>query len=984
MTGGQTYYVYDVPNYNQLQLSTTSGGSLLSGLTNGTGLSLKNTIPHKQLADYRLSFANSGGALPTGIVDGQTYFVLETNLTAGNFEIAESLNGGAIGVTGAGSGTNVATADGITKTTLRENYDYIDLTVYQPSESVGTTGANPVTPGAFTTLSSISIAAPGVFTTSSPHGLSQGDVIKLETTGDLPTGLNESTHYFVSNDDADGLGASSVQFTVAVIPPALVASVEIDTSGSQSGTHSFAKVLGRAGDSTITVVPVAPEERSRVNNSRFVFKGEEYVIEQYQSEEDLNENYARITLDKPLVDSIIEYEGSYTIRSAVPVRSFGSYGNLTIRISLTRVTSHDLLDIGTGSYADTNYPNEIYGPPVNAVNADTETDERGVGRVFYVTTDQFGNFSVGPYFRVDQGTGRVTFSAAIALSNLDGIGFKRGVPISEFSTDSSFSDNAVDTVPTENAARLYIERRLGITHGGAPVASANLIPAITGGFMDLSGQQAMKANMDLDQNRIVNIADPVDPQDAVNLRSLTFENIQNFGFNNTSANQFIVFTGVEQEAINVSVVGDINFDIDSTANTIDAQIVPDTILNADVHAPVDNTEFTGGAIVQSKLNMNKATTAAAAPTGTEQAKQATLGVSSFDSAQFTVVDGWVQLKTNGTPKTALAQIAAQSVLGNSNLTTSNAADVAFTTVVNAGGAIKKTQYGSVGILARTNASSGTSDGDYAVIDYGAGSSSTVEVNKLIRRDSNGDFGGRYIDVQAVRIDGYEALDTGSLSGSSGFTRIHTYAGAGGSGNGGIYLQDGSLAADKINYYDNDVHQFRTQNALDNAPIIAKSIQVTALTTGGNTTAGTVTGRWTLTGSSPNESRFEATYSADVAEYYEGDKEYEVGTVVVFGGDKEVTTSNKQGDHRVAGVVSNTAAYVMYTACPGLKNLVALTGRVPCKVVGKIKKGDILVTAGIHGVATVSTDPKVGTIVGKAIEDYDSDHIGTIEVAVGRS
>jgi hypothetical protein len=79
---------------------------------------------------------------------------------------------------------------------------------------------------------------------------------------------------------------------------------------------------------------------------------------------------------------------------------------------------------------------EIYGPPVNAVNDSNETEERDVGRVFYVTTDQFGNFSVGPYFRVDQGTGTVTFAASIALSNLDGIGFKRGVPVSEFSTDS--------------------------------------------------------------------------------------------------------------------------------------------------------------------------------------------------------------------------------------------------------------------------------------------------------------------------------------------------------------------------------------------------------------------------------------------------------------------------------------------------------------------------------------------------------------------
>jgi hypothetical protein len=76
---------------------------------------------------------------------------------------------------------------------------------------------------------------------------------------------------------------------------------------------------------------------------------------------------------------------------------------------------------------------------------------------------------------------------------------------------------------------------------------------------------------------------------------------------------------------------------------------------------------------------------------------------------------------------------------------------------------------------------------------------------------------------------------------------------------------------------------------------------------------------------------------------------------------------------------------MYEACPGHKNLVALQGRVPCRVVGKITKGDILITAGIPGVAMAATgDVKVGTVVGKSLVDYDSDHIGTIEIAVGRT
>ena len=77
-----------------------------------------------------------------------------------------------------------------------------------------------------------------------------------------------------------------------------------------------------------------------------------------------------------------------------------------------------------------------------------------------------------------------------------------------------------------------------------------------------------------------------------------------------------------------STASDINLTVTRGASNTewDLQIEADSIINADVHAPVDNTEFTTDAIVQSKLNMNKATAIAAAPTGDEQTKQASLGV----------------------------------------------------------------------------------------------------------------------------------------------------------------------------------------------------------------------------------------------------------------------------------------------------------------------------------------------------------------------
>jgi hypothetical protein len=488
--------------------------------------------------------------------------------------------------------------------------------------------------------------------------------------------------------------------------------------------------------------------------------------------------------------------------------------------------------------------------------------------------------------------------------------------------------------------------------------------------------------MNLNFNKISNVADPTDPQDAVNLQSLTFTNLQNYAGSNVQAGQVMVFTGVGDIFVNASVTGDLTFDlrtgIDSTLNNIDVQLSAGAVNNAEVNA--------AAAIEQSKLAMTIATAQAAAPTGSAAVIQAASGLSSFSNADFDVTDGHVTIKANSIQLGDLAQLAPDTLIGNSSVSTANAAAVAFADVVNDGLAIKKSQYSALGFLRRTGATA-TSDGSYSIVAGSSGSSSSVGASEIIVRDVNGDFGGRTVDVSNIKIDTQLAVDSATTA-TGGYLRYYGYNSA-----GGILISEGSLAADDKTSYWNDSHEFKTQNGVSNAPITAvgaitssstitcTGIQAQTLTTGGNVVAGTIIGNWSL---NPG-SRMQATYAADLAEYYEGDREYEVGTVLVFGGDKEVTTGNIKGDTRVAGVVSNNAAFVMYDACPGLKNLVALQGRVPCKVVGKISKGDILITSGIPGVAVAATsDVKVGTVVGKALVAYDSDHIGSIEIAVGRT
>ena len=139
---------------------------------------------------------------------------------------------------------------------------------------------------------------------------------------------------------------------------------------------------------------------------------------------------------------------------------------------------------------------------------------------------------------------------------------------------------------------------------------------------------------------------------------------------------------------------------------------------------------------------------------------------------------------------------------------------------------------------------------------------------------------------------------------------------------------------------------------------------------GNFAAGTITATAT-----------EAQY-ADLAEKYEADQNYQPGTVVVFGGEKEITVTDIENDYKVAGVISTDPAYKMNCDAEGL--YVALRGRIPCKVIGPVKKGDVLVTSNRPGFAKASDQPhfvSASCMVGKALQDHDTPSEGVIEIVV---
>lgn len=554
----------------------------------------------------------------------------------------------------------------------------------------------------------------------------------------------------------------------------------------------------------------------------------------------------------------------------------GEDAEITVNISTCRATGHDMLDIGVGGFNTANYPERIFGAPFgtsaistsdafdeNGTRSAAQAQERNKGRVFSVTTDQDGFFRVGRFFTVDQGTGSVTFNAALVLTNIDGIGFKRGVRVNEFSNDNTFSDAKGDAVPTQTAVEGYLNQRLGFDRNGG-LTSTTIGPSV----MSLGGpgfsQTSMNDNMNLGGFKIQNVAAPTTGSDAANK---TYVDEKTDELNDIgdvtitpgvglSAN-VLGFTGTGSQSENMIVDGDIGLTY-TGANSLTAAITSGVIVNADVNAVA--------AIAQSKLALLDAT-AASTPGA------AVKGIASFDSANFETSAGWVGIKAGG---------VSNAELVNSSVT------IGSTSV-----SLGSTSTGLAGITGIAFTSGG--------LTGTASWSATGSISNVTTINHTGNITG--------------PANSGANNGVS----------IGGSGN-----------------------RYNT---------------IWATTFNGTAT--------------------EALY-ADLAENYLGDTDYEPGTVLVFGGEAEVTICIKKSDTRVAGVVTTNPAHLMNSHLKGDHVTgVALQGRVPCKVIGRVAKGDILVTSAVPGYAIVDNDPRVGTVIGKAVgTKHDMDR-GIVEVVVGR-
>lgn len=254
------------------------------------------------------------------------------------------------------------------------------------------------------------------------------------------------------------------------------------------------------------------------------------------------------------------FSGPTILYATIPAETTGE---ITISISLCRATGHDFTQIGTGSFNESNYPNVILGPAtkslapfyVDSPNATSgQVWERRKGRVFWMSTDQYGFFRVGKFFSVDQGQGSISFSGEIGITGANELGFKKGVPVDEFSTDDTMSDESDKAVPVEKAIVGYINKRLGRDKNDSAVPGR-----IGPGFLPLSGSVEMEGELQMGTNKITNLATPTSGSDSATKNYVdnkvldfdSFESLRNVSENRTEAGDILIYTGYKKVLISV-------------------------------------------------------------------------------------------------------------------------------------------------------------------------------------------------------------------------------------------------------------------------------------------------------------------------------------------------------------------------------------------------------------------------------------------------
>lgn len=309
--------------------------------------------------------------------------------------------------------------------------------------------------------------------------------------GGIIRALNGNNSYGTWGAASFGFLASEVPHTGTLYGKQLTVTIDPITAGFAAGTTITGLTSGATGTVTNLQANAAKIYYNQTSVANFV-NGEDitdgtYTLTIAPSGVSDQKGYLLVAdgfNDEPLPGASIQIAGdpsAYVIQSVSgtyvdtssvlalalaqeKLTSSPDNAAITIRYNYSqiRLTGHDFLNIGTGGIATTNYPNTPLQPPAQG----NEVNEDLPGRVYYVSTDQDGNFRVGEYFRVDQATGTATLNAnafnlaGLTSLRLGSIGAQLGETINEFSSDATLGGNSNSAVPTEYAVKTYVDTRV--------------------------------------------------------------------------------------------------------------------------------------------------------------------------------------------------------------------------------------------------------------------------------------------------------------------------------------------------------------------------------------------------------------------------------------------------------------------------------------------------------------------------------------------
>ncbi len=417
---------YSVISEGAVGVGTGFGpGETITAMTSGTTAPLLNNTSANEGQSGRVLVLSGLGTSPTLELNGSIEFI--TGLGNGGYNSDN--------ITGADPFTFVISGVSQTGPTGKGNV-HIDRGQWTTTGAAHTGGSTtfikyPVNIGASFTLLTPAQVGDTTLSTSTISGFNPGEYC-LSPTNELCKIVSFPTANSMSVQRAqDGAAAASAY--------------SIGDTFTSIGTTSFVTSAEVNKDFT----GVSTDFRATISNR---FEG---VVDAYMKIDDEFTKVTGVTTDTYGTTTV-------TLVEEKPAKAFDEQ-DIKIRyiFSQARLTGHDFLQVGTGGTYTTNWPDTYTQDPVQT----QEITEDFPGRVFYVSTDEQGNFRVGKYFRVNQATGAATLNAnsfdlsGLTSIRLGSIGAQLGAQVNEFSTDGTMAQNSNEKVPTQAAVRTYVATR---------------------------------------------------------------------------------------------------------------------------------------------------------------------------------------------------------------------------------------------------------------------------------------------------------------------------------------------------------------------------------------------------------------------------------------------------------------------------------------------------------------------------------------------